>query len=353
MSNLNPRGNDLLLEPGALVQQAVYGLFNEETNYIADKVFPNIESGTEFNGENMGESIPTTGTIARFAANSFFGHGNERAILAPKAQLQVSRGPSVEGVTYACQHYAQGALVGDIEALAARNNLSVDYIQASTRSAVDAIRRARELHALDLLRVAGNWAGSVNLAGADQWDENTSDPIDDIDVGVENIAARGGKANIVVCTPGAFRALRKSAQFLENRDMTSDRTIASMDRVAALLKSDFGIESFHVARTVRNTATDPDTFTPAYLAQGEWFWIGEVPHLNGAAGRLGSMTRDQNGGMVGMPSARSAIYRVLAMDTATRIDRAPYDVSDLVTVQRHEAFGILQPELGYLINTPV
>lgn len=119
--------------------------------------------------------------------------------------------------------------------------------------ASNAIARVRNLQALerekqaaDLALTAASYAteNKVTLAGADQWDETTSDPFGDINAAREVIRGKVGvRPNVLTLGPKVMTALRSNPSVLDRLSTATDRPPATNAQLAALFEVERVIEA--------------------------------------------------------------------------------------------------------------
>ncbi len=124
---------------------------------------------------------------------------------------------------------------------------------------------AQENRVASIIFNAANYAAANQevLAGASQWSDANSTPIDDINNGIESCFGPDGRANTLVFGIDTWKALRSHPQILDavkaaTRLQASNGGLASRDEVATL----FEVEQILVGRGRYNTAKQGQA--PAY-----------------------------------------------------------------------------------------
>ena len=350
MADFN-RGTDQIYQGDVLLKHAVFGLKNKATNFgITDMFFPSLISGAEFDGDGT-PVAPLVGTIAVYADGAFFVGPQDSDVHQDGALVNISRGPRTEGVPYRCQEHARGTRVPDMRKLAAAQTLGIDQAQNQMGGVVHEMATLRDRRAAVLLGTPGNWAAGAVLLPAEQWDQATSNPVDDIRAARSALRLRGTEANAVCITEAAAEALAVNPVWLDNRPTNTDRTDMDEAEIEAIFRTKYGITKFKIVRLVENTSHDPDVVALNYIASelGEWMWIGYVPDVEEEEG-LGTIEGVPGGIGEGVAISQSATYRVMGKDWDVETTRETLRLSDTGVISYAEAVGILQNDLGYVVS---
>lgn len=350
MADFN-RGTDQIYQGDVLVKHVVFGLANRAKNFgIADMFFPPLISGAEFDGEGT-PMAPLDGTIAVYADGSFFVGPQDSDLHQDGADVNISRGPRTGGVAYHCQEFARGCRVPDMRKLAAAQALGINQVQNQVGGTIGELATLRDRRATLLLGTPGNWAAGDVLIAAEQWNQATANPVEDIRAARAALRLRGVEANAVCLTERAAEALATNAVWLDNRPTDTDRTDMDEDEIQAVFRLKYGITKFKIVRLIENTSHDPDTFTPGYIAAnlGEWMWIGYVPDVDQEQG-LGTVEGLPGGMGEAVAIAQSATFRIAGKDWDIELARETTRLSDVGVISYAEALGILQNDLGYVVS---
>lgn len=237
----NPTSSDVHVS-APLTNMSV-AFFQDEKNFIADKVFPMIPSTfqgdlyykwslDDMNREDVRERAPGTESAGggfTLSTDSFF-----------------------------CKVYALHKDIAEEHRKNADNVLDLDASAVRYITQQLAIKRDR-LWAASYFKT-GVWTGAdldgvAGVPGANQfkrWDVAGSTPIDDVDLYRETVAEKTGYLpNTLVIHPAVFRALKNHADILDRIKYTSSDTITP-DMLARL----FEVERVLIGRSFYNTSKE-------------------------------------------------------------------------------------------------
>ena len=176
-------------------------------------------------------------------------------------------GYTVSSCTYTTQEYAIGKAVPD----EVRDNAD-DPIKPE----IESVEYVTDKILLRLERdVAGNvfgdhWSGSATPSPT--WDDDTSDPLRDVQDAISTfIATIGRKPNVGVMGYQVLSDLKLHPDILDRIKYTERGIVTE-----ALLASLFGLDKLLVGTAIYNSAAEEVTAVLAYI-WGKDFWLGYVP----------------------------------------------------------------------------
>lgn len=225
----------------------------------------------------------------------------------------------------------------------------------AARYTSERLRLMREYAIATALTTAGNYqtGWKVTLAGADQWNLYTSsDPIGDIQTGIDAVNAQGAVANTLWMGYEVWSKLKHHPDFLNRLPGNQTQIVTP-----ALLKTIWEeLTTIAIGRAIYNTAVEGATEDLGYV----WGKYAGICHLNQTmpnkkvpsfnytfvwpyATRQGRVRRtDQRG------STRGVVYQGRVYRHADEGAK-----SDWVEVAMRTAFKITGAYLGYLISSPI
>lgn len=121
----------------------------------------------------------------------------------------------------------------------------IDLVRINVAKVQNAMHLEREVAASRLAADPAKYAASnkVTLAGADQWSNDASDPLDDIEVGKEAIRQQiGRRPNVLTLGPAVVQRLRRHPKILDRLSTSTDRTPATLAQLAAFFEVDQVVE---------------------------------------------------------------------------------------------------------------
>lgn len=254
---------------------------------------------------------------------------------------------------YFCEEYAMREMVFDEEKENADNPLAPEADAALYVS--ERLRLAREYRIATELTTAGNFQTGmkVTLAGDDQWSLGTSsDPIDDIQTGVDAVAARGHQPNTFYLGYEVWSKLKHHPDLIAR--LTDTRTrIVTTELLKAIWEE---IDQVLVGGALYNTAALGQDQDLGYV-WGKYFGVAyinrslpnkKVPSFNYSfiwpyAARGGRVRRDKQAG-----STSGTVYQARTYRHADEGAK-----SDWVEVALRSDFKITANYMGYLISAPI
>lgn len=328
MAQAFPSTGSLHLD-GEILTGIALDLANADLDYIAPRM-PGLEILTPIAA--TGQRFE--GLIQKSAVNAFFASPDQLTSIMIGEQIPMIPGPIQDAVPWCAKKFARaGTIPSEYTVIADERGI------ASTRfclgPTVEFVREAREMQVLSAIGTAGNWANSTTLVN--DWLSAGADPIGDIMDGVEAVS-KFGRADTMILGSASAYALMRSPAFNSPRSLQSDRGTLTEDELAEIIRSRFGIGRVLISRAKYNTSKKASPTAAAVdFMLPDVCWIGK---LDGDSMQVGSNF-----------AVRSlAAARVTPMDLWVE---SQYDVrtgSILFTAAVHEAFPILEPELGYLIE---
>lgn len=175
------------------------------------------------------------GHVITFGKEGFMLYNSQRA--PGESTKRVKFGYA--GAPYALADYSlEGTVPVEIEEEASRAIPGID-LGSGAINTVQAIMALRlEKQAADIARLAGNYANSnkVTLAGADQWSDPASTPIEDVQAASAAIrASTGRRPNTMTLGPAVFEALKVHPDILERIKYTG-RDVPTLELLASLFE---------------------------------------------------------------------------------------------------------------------
>lgn len=328
MAQAFPSTGSLHLD-GEILTGFALDLANENTDYIADRmpglemVAPMAATGQRFEG-----------LIQKSAVNAFFASPDQLTAIEIGEEIPLIPGPMQDAVPWRAKKFAKGGTI-PTEYTLISDARGISAARFCLAPVVEFVRECREMQVLSAIGTAGNWAASTTLVN--DWLSASADPIGDIMDGVKTVS-KFGRADTMILGSASAYALMRSPAFNSPRSMQADRGTLTEDELAEIIRSRFGIGRVLISRAKYNTSKKA---APSAAAV-DWMlpdvcWIGK---LDGDSMQVGSNF-----------AARSmAAARVTPLDLWVE---SQYDVrtgSILFTAAVHEAFPILEPQLGYLIQ---
>lgn len=125
--------------------------------------------------------------------------------------------------------------------------------------------------------VFGNsvWSASANPAGGLTWDNDSSDPLGDIETGVNTVATTiGREPNVGVMGRSVWSKLRNHPDIVDRIKYGAgpgSPAVVTLQAVASL----FGLDKLLIGRALENTAAESQTNVIAAI-WGKLFWMGYV-----------------------------------------------------------------------------
>jgi hypothetical protein len=142
-----------------------------------------------------------------------------------------------------------------------------------TNFVTDQILKRQELDVINELFANGHWSSSATPSPL--WSDDTSDPLGDIETGINTVEKAIGRVpNVGVIGRGLWRYLKNHPDVLERLKYggnTANPAYVTAEGIAALV----GLEKLLVARSIYDTAAEGKTSTLAYMA-GDSMWVGYV-----------------------------------------------------------------------------
>ncbi len=157
--------------------------------------------------------------------------------------------------TYACEGHGLKAVVPQEDM--ANADPQVDPAKDALQIPIDNLKIAREKRVADIMFAPGTFTQTAALAGANRWDVDTSDPVDQVDDAKATVRGKiGREPNAVVMGYDCFRALQKHAAI---RKIVFGLNAPEAMPTEAQIAQALGVARILVGRAVYKSAAD--TFT--------------------------------------------------------------------------------------------
>ncbi len=293
--------------------------FMQDANeYVADKVFPRVPVSKQ--------------------SDNYFIYDKEafaRAIAADRSGATESAGGGYEvskGV-YSCR---QKSFHKDVPSdIAANSDAPLDAYRDATEFVTRAMLLKKEADFADAYFKTGIWTNGATLAGATQWSDPTSDPINAVKAAIRTIQkACLVKPNKLVVGPAVIDALSEHPDLTDRYKHTDSRTL-SVQMISALL----GVEIL-VGEGVQVTNVEGQATTTDYI-------FGKHALLVYAAPRPSLM----------MPSGGyNFTWNAYGNGFGARIRRYPMiHLNDAARIEGDMAYDpkVVAPDAGYFFNNAV
>jgi len=146
--------------------------------------------------------------------------------------------------------------------IVANEDAGVDIEAAGAEFLADQFLLDREIAIKGKIMDASVWTSSTTLSGTDQWsDYENSDPLGDIDTGIETIKGLTGQSpNVALVNEQGLHRLRRHPDLLDLYKYTVKANL-TLDQIAQAI----GVEKILVGDAVYNSANEGATFSGAYI----------------------------------------------------------------------------------------
>lgn len=230
--------------------------------------------------------------------------------------------------TYLCEQYGLEGEIDDEERKNAASPLDLDV--DTTEIVTDMVLNNREVRIADLVLSTAVVTQNVTLAGADQWSDPASDPLDDVKTARITIYtnAPGYSPNVMLMGYLVLEGLKLHPDIKEIIKYT-ERAIVTK----ALLAAVFEVDEVLVGKVIRRTSKEgqSDTFGDVWGKDALLFFREMRPSLKRAS--FGYQMREND--------LRTFRYREDKRDT------------DVIRVSEKQDEKIVSASLGYLIKAAV
>jgi hypothetical protein len=176
-------------------------------------------------------------------------HGREGQQLTEKT-LRAAGAPakrtrlSLSSAAYYCMSHA---LASEIAAESQSSYAQVgDLAQDAAADQMSKILLDKEVAAAALLTSTANFTNNVTLAGANQWSDPQSNPLDDVETGRQKVMLSGQLPNVMVIPPAVFQKLKSHPLIRDAFKYTTPGAIG-----LAQLQSFFQIDRILLAAAVQ------------------------------------------------------------------------------------------------------
>lgn len=272
-----PEGSQLNQSVSPMLTNIASNFIPKMTDFIGKSVFPNVPVAS------------ATGTYNIWLQDDFMRRSMKKLANAEPTPIG---GFSTDKGTYAVARYGLGANYTAQDLAEARRggtneqmliNNKVWYV---TYQAVQEL----ELQTATLITTSGNWDLAVTgvttgaVAGTSflQWDQPTSQPIDDVMDLMERMRLATGRApNKMIIPQVVWISLRKNPQLLSRIIYDGQQTKPAQVTLNQLQQL-FEIDNILIAKGVYNSAAEGATKSNGYI-WGKFVWLGyvtDVPSVN-------------------------------------------------------------------------
>jgi hypothetical protein len=182
------------------------------------------------------------------------------------------------GITFATYFCEEVAFAREIPDEIRRNAMDpIRPDQDASNYATDKVLLSKEVRVAAKFNTAANWATghSVTLAGATQWsDYSASDPIGDIEAGVDKIKSKTGKKPNVMIVPASVWKSLKHHPDIVDRIKYSQRGIVTVELLAELVEIERILKAEAIV-TASNEGVAAGAETYSYV-WGKDVWLGYI-----------------------------------------------------------------------------
>lgn len=287
-------------------------------NYIAEMILPPLTVKEK------------TGKYAKYGTENLRAYA-DNLYRAPGTRA-VSVDYSVSQGEYSCREKSAEKLVPDEFV----NNTDRPYDPKRDAVAIimDNMMVNQELALSTYMANTSNITQNTTLAGTSQWsDYDNSDPIDDIETGIQAIrAATSQRPNIAWMSHSVMTKLKYHPDIREQAKYTGNARLGD-DAFLQLLKEFFGLSEIYVGDAVYNSA-DPGQTASITDVWGKHFWLAyKNPQ----------------------PTLMKATLGYTFIDVPSRVEtyREEEKVSDVVRVRKSYDQNVMDTSLVYLINSAI
>lgn len=132
----------------------------------------------------------------------------------------------------------------------------LDPMRSATRNITERLLIGREYRLATAMQTSGNFTNKVTLSGTSQWSDYTnSDPIGDVDTGMDTVeAAILKRPNVLLMGKAVFNKLRRHPDMIAQLGNDERKMVREAD-----LAEIFGVDRVIVARASYNTAKEGQT----------------------------------------------------------------------------------------------
>lgn len=205
---------------------------NNQLARVIDPVLSGIAQGyrhAQRVGHVLFPAIPVPqrgGSVIEFGRESFFDYKARRAPGADAINIQFG----YEGKPYSLAQYSLDVPVPREHAEEAQAVPGIDLGKRAVMVAMDTLTLTLEIEQAELAANAASYAAANRLAltGADRWDDDTSDPMGDIEAAKDQVRTTCGVEpnRMVIGSPG-FKALKHHPKIAERFKYTTAESITA------------------------------------------------------------------------------------------------------------------------------
>ena len=221
------------------------GYKNPDKNYIADLIFPIIET------DKMSDYY--------YIWTKDFFFRNQVNLRAPGGAYPAG-GLAVSDTQFVTKNWSLSYLMP--REVQANADAALDLERVGAEWLADQFMLNREILASQTLFITGVWGTTTSLAGTDQWsDFANSDPITNFQTALETVEGNTGMTpNTAVFGVQAWNKVKRHPDLLDIYKYTT-RGILTEEQVAQAL----GVEKVLIGRAMQNTAAEDVAFAGAYI----------------------------------------------------------------------------------------
>lgn len=253
---------------------------NTNTARVIDPVLSGIAQGyrhAQRVGEVLFPRIDVTqrgGNVIEFGRESFFNYKARRAPGADALNIQFG----YEGKPYSLVQYSLDVPVAREHAEEAVTVPGIDLGKRAVTTAMDTLTLTLEIEQAELASNPASYGASnrLLLAGGDRWDQDTSDPMGDIEAAKDQVRTTCGvEPNRMVIGSKGFKALKHHPKITERFKYTTAESIT-----AKMLAGLFDLDELAVGKATYVDDTAPDA--PFHEAWGNIAALAYVPSQDAA-----------------------------------------------------------------------
>jgi hypothetical protein len=309
------------------------GWWNDESNYIAGRVFPNVSVAKQSDKYRIFNK-----------ADWFRDDARRRADTTEAAETDFTLSED----TYYADVWALRTFIGD--QTQANFDAPGNLLQDTTRFLTQKMLLQRDIQFTNDFLKTGVWAlDKVGVASAPtgngfiQWNDYTnSTPVLDVEVGKTAIASTTGiEANTLVLGRDVLATLRNHPDIIDRINYTGNGGRTGADE--AILAGLFGVERVIVARAIKNTAAEGQAGVYGKISAAKAAFLCYSTPAPGLMTPTAGYTFGWNnipGGVAGQP---------VAVKRYRNEDRA----SDVIEVQSSYDNKVVAPELGVFYGSVI
>lgn len=210
-----------------------------------------------------------TGKYAKYGTENLRVYANQ-LVRAPGTRARTMN-YSVSQGSYSCEERSLEKLVPD--EFANNQDDPYDAKRDATQILMDIIWGNQELALATAMSNTSIMTRNLTLSGTDQWsDFVNSDPLDDIDVGIQSVrGATGKRPNTAAMSYKVFAKLKQHPDIREQLKYTNNGQLSDL-QLSGFLKDFFNLKKIFVGTAVADTAVEGQTASIDDI-WGKHFWL--------------------------------------------------------------------------------